>query len=1850
MNPLSSRLLTAALLFAGFFVARVGAIEYVSSTLPGDTQLGLGDQVSYELVVKGTTEANATAYPYRVWVNGSDFYGNSVYFEVVATNELGVPDNAVVVQGERTDGTNTIAATTDKIVGQWTVPSDGTLHGNYTLNVAVYKPAGSGAKASVASLTNYSVFGTTFTNGIASFNVDDGGTNYTYPPYVVITDATGSGAEAVSKIDTNGVVTNVVITTSGLGTPNYGQNYSTDLTNIIVELTTNPPQKKYLGNNTVFPVQKSGSLNVVVPPNMGAGPNPVLGEPAVTYQAGNYNGGDVIIFTTKWVNGVYNRETGSWGGTRPLSLGEEYVADLRLSTNPEFGDANNDDFLLSRYVWRGDVPAAISGRSVYRQISVLNTPSDPLEPYGLRGVSDSSRVYTPQCDDGYLDIGEQVGLSLEQLVPQNFSGSYFVALKMTLPGDDDTSDNVFVSNAANKIGIFTGSSPQIEPASAVSTSNGAFVEGGDAASDFSSISEDGNFIAFASRASNLLAPPQGGSYQATSGQQIFLRLRQSREVVLASSTVVGTQANEDCFNPSISADGRYIAYDSTASNIVSGAATGGRSMIYVFDTQSYTTTIVSKNSSGDLGNADSYRPRMSESGRFVVFESLARNLDASRPLQATNRNQQIYIHDRDVSGTGVFDTPGNIATYLVSISDSGAAALGWCQSPAVNLDDAADEIAANGGMHVAFTSYASNLPSPSVGSMVYRMSVIPGTGPDPGSLIPVSVNNLGAASDNVDGSYDQNGFYILPNADEPSVNGDGSQIAFTCAGNNLVRNPDGDYAPIYPDPLDPTVIPGGDYNNVPDIFVRDLTTGDTVRVSESRERVATGTITFYSMRWDSKNQPGGIPYGNVPVPDPFPGEYLQIDDGTNIAEFEFTDIVPPPADDPLASPPVYYVPIVTGDVNAMRFTLQDKIRLSGLAIDAEICNSPLYTDLPAPTAYVASLYLRHQVPGTEGNRTIVTGVRGSSFPGTLAVSGMSGGGTQAENTSNVIQGVPFGSNEPSIDRTGRFVAFRSVAYNLDVHEATAQNTYPGLPAVSAGGMIYPGVPSTPATGELIRPLIFPTSNVYLHDRQADADPLRPFDEDGNTTTTRVSLNNFGYMTWMDADEVEGIDSTKSANNHRPAISADGRFVTFSSDATGEGGLIFGPNNLTPLDNDNIKDVFVYDRRTTGSNPTVPNTAPAVSISSPANGLQVVPGTQITINATATPSVPKTISSVELFVNNVSQGSLTSSPFTWNYTLDNAGTYNILVVATDSKDISGQAFVTVTAAQPQVPTNPPAGSNEKFIIDYFQKIFLRAPTYAEYADYLSLLNAGLSQAEVIQAMMESPTYMANENVLFGYYLRMGIAPASKSAFQTILENMTAGTNSSLLPSEMSAGVSGVPNLPASPYGATFGQALAAETLINLVPNTFSNRLVRNLVPTNFVDWTWRTFNQPYLPQSMSQSNVASMGNKANILATISNYPTATNTQISRYGATYAFMSALYANMPAANVGNTNLRQTLANFNGEVMGLAVNYLLTPTNTWATNTGPLNTNMISRLLPPAITNSGTNEIPVNVSYSNAIGGQNMFSNTVYYGSNLPAGLVATNIGGAGCVIGTPTASGTNRATLFASNGPGLVGSNTVTFIVLPAAPLMSPSVFNGVVGESFLAPLSVENSPTNFAIVPPVNLPPGLSLNMTNGVISGTPSVAGTTTNRIAAYNRGGSSSANVVINLKPAFAAYAAKYGLTGADASPGADPDSDGYTNAQEFAFGMDPTKADSVPFLVATSSDKITVTWTRRKNPLITYAVQSSPALNGASAQWETVTPAPSVQKINDVGTEYERIQVQIPMSGTTRFYRVESSLPAGVL
>ena len=121
----------------------------------------------------------------------------------------------------------------------------------------------------------------------------------------------------------------------------------------------------------------------------------------------------------------------------------------------------------------------------------------------------------------------------------------------------------------------------------------------------------------------------------------------------------GTQANGASYSASVSADGRYVAFHSTAMNLIPDDWTSYADVL-VHDRATGATTIVSVRSDGTHGNLNSSSPSLSADGRYVAFQSDATNLVAGD----TNTYRDVFVHDRT---TGV--------TNRVSIASNGAGQL-----------------------------------------------------------------------------------------------------------------------------------------------------------------------------------------------------------------------------------------------------------------------------------------------------------------------------------------------------------------------------------------------------------------------------------------------------------------------------------------------------------------------------------------------------------------------------------------------------------------------------------------------------------------------------------------------------------------------------------------------------------------------------------------------------------------------------------------------------------------------------------------------------------------------------------------------------------------------------------------------------------------------------------------------------------------------------------------------------------------------------------------------------------------------------------------------------------------------
>lgn len=208
---------------------------------------------------------------------------------------------------------------------------------------------------------------------------------------------------------------------------------------------------------------------------------------------------------------------------------------------------------------------------------------------------------------------------------------------------------------------------------------------GNSLSDFSQISANGRFVVFESFANNLIASDTNGHYD------VFVRDLIALTTTRVSLTSAGGQCNGSSYYPSVSADGRWVAYASVASNIVSGDLNGTWD-VFLSDRQSGVTTRVSAAPSGGDANAESNHPTISADGRFVAFESVATNLVAAD----TNGFRDIFLRDRILG-----------STERLSVSSAGTQGNGDSLFPSISAD----------GMSVAFESVASTLvPNDSNGS------------------------------------------------------------------------------------------------------------------------------------------------------------------------------------------------------------------------------------------------------------------------------------------------------------------------------------------------------------------------------------------------------------------------------------------------------------------------------------------------------------------------------------------------------------------------------------------------------------------------------------------------------------------------------------------------------------------------------------------------------------------------------------------------------------------------------------------------------------------------------------------------------------------------------------------------------------------------------------------------------------------------------------------------------------------------------------------------------------------------------------------------------------------------------
>ena len=373
--------------------------------------------------------------------------------------------------------------------------------------------------------------------------------------------------------------------------------------------------------------------------------------------------------------------------------------------------------------------------------------------------------------------------------------------------------------------LVTGSSASAGPTTPdlVSTNNS-----GTAANESSygsAVSADGQFVAFTSLASDLVADDTNGR------SDVFVRDIGSDTTERVSITTIGGQADEFSKEPAISGNGRYITFISKAQ--LAPADSNSRIDVYVHDRQTHETVLVSANRDGEAGDGSSDGiPDISADGRYVAFTSSSSDLTDQR-----NRHHAVFVRDLQTE-----------TTELISVNRGGNAANRRSYAPSISA----------GGRFVTFFSKATNLAGASRDDIYLDVFIRdrtadstrlvsvgrPGTVPDGDSMF-ASISNDGrvvsfssAASNLVKADSDHNFDVFVRNLDTRttrliSVRPDGSQARRPSTRPTI--SPDGGFVGFT---SEATLVPG-ETNDSPDAYLWD-------RAARQMELISEVPLEFHS--------------------------------------------------------------------------------------------------------------------------------------------------------------------------------------------------------------------------------------------------------------------------------------------------------------------------------------------------------------------------------------------------------------------------------------------------------------------------------------------------------------------------------------------------------------------------------------------------------------------------------------------------------------------------------------------------------------------------------------------------------------------------------------------------------------------------------------------------------------------------------------------------------------------------------------------------------------------------------------------------------------------------------------------
>jgi Tol biopolymer transport system component len=331
----------------------------------------------------------------------------------------------------------------------------------------------------------------------------------------------------------------------------------------------------------------------------------------------------------------------------------------------------------------------------------------------------------------------------------------FVTPAALVPGDTNESFDIFVRDVRR--GVTTR----------VSVSSGGRQSNGDSVNP--AISANGRYVAFASLATNLVPGDTNGEGLAT-GQDVFVRDLWTATTTRVNVSTGGDQAfDRNSGSPSISGNGRYVVFETSAGNLVPGD-TNGTLDIFERDRWTGTTRRISVRGRGTQADGSSVEAEITPDGRYATFTSEATNLVPGD----SNGTWDVFVRDRRTA-----------RTTRVSESSRGEQANWPSEYPSISAN----------GRYVTFSSVASNL--------------VPGDANDTNDIF-LHDRRTGSTTLESRSSTGEQGNYGHTYPPNPTTSTNGRYITFASAATNLVP---------------------GDTNDTSDVFVRDRLRGSTARVS-----------------------------------------------------------------------------------------------------------------------------------------------------------------------------------------------------------------------------------------------------------------------------------------------------------------------------------------------------------------------------------------------------------------------------------------------------------------------------------------------------------------------------------------------------------------------------------------------------------------------------------------------------------------------------------------------------------------------------------------------------------------------------------------------------------------------------------------------------------------------------------------------------------------------------------------------------------------------------------------------------------------------------------------------------------